>query len=226
MPPSPPPAGAGRLVAARPAAPAGFCGAGQQPPAGGGGAGLCCGAGGRPCCLLRLEPCCVGCCSPAQPNPPLWASHLTLLRQPSSNSAPSLPHPKPPQGVTCDADVEAVEAVAGAGVTALVEGRRVVAGTAALLASAAGVAGAEVDSALAAIDEDGAWGGDRKCREKMQRGASPPPRSERACCRRLQPASRCVARPNTLFPLLLAGATACFVAVDGRLAGWLRCAVA
>ena len=52
-----------------------------------------------------------------------------------------------------------MEVVHGAGLTALVDGRRVVAGTAGLLASFAGVAGPAVDTVQAAIDADGAWDG-------------------------------------------------------------------
>lgn len=43
----------------------------------------------------------------------------------------------------------------GAGITALVDGQRVAAGTPALLASAAGVCGAEVEVAQAALDKEG-----------------------------------------------------------------------
>lgn len=43
----------------------------------------------------------------------------------------------------------------GAGITALVDGRRVAAGTPALLAAAAGVAGAEVAAAQAALEAEG-----------------------------------------------------------------------
>ncbi|KAL4424213.1 hypothetical protein ABPG75_001514 [Micractinium tetrahymenae] len=75
------------------------------------------------------------------------------------------------QGATCDAPVEDSTAVPGAGLTALVDGRRLAAGTAGLLAAHAGVEGPEVAAAQAAIDAD--------------------------------------------------GATACFVAVDGELAGWI-----
>jgi len=49
--------------------------------------------------------------------------------------------------------------VHGAGITALVHGRRVAAGTPALLASAAGVSGAEVEAAQAALDKEGGWMG-------------------------------------------------------------------
>ena len=47
----------------------------------------------------------------------------------------------------------------GAGITALVDGQRVAAGTPALLASAAGVCGAEVEAAQAALDKEGGWMG-------------------------------------------------------------------
>lgn len=70
----------------------------------------------------------------------------------------------PLQGIACDASVEEAQAVPGAGITALVDGRRVAAGTPALLASAAGVAGAEVAAAQAALEAEGGlvvfWGRD------------------------------------------------------------------
>lgn len=58
------------------------------------------------------------------------------------------------QSVPCDAPVEGLTAVHGAGVTALVDGRRLVAGTPGLLASAAGVQGlqAQADQADAAAE--------------------------------------------------------------------------
>lgn len=59
------------------------------------------------------------------------------------------------QGVACDAAMEDAQAVHGAGITALVEGRRVVAGTPSLLASAAGLAGPEVEEAQAALEKEG-----------------------------------------------------------------------
>ena len=57
--------------------------------------------------------------------------------------------------MACDAEAQGIEAVPGAGLTALVEGRTVVAGTAALLASKAGVTGSEVAAAQEAIDAEG-----------------------------------------------------------------------
>lgn len=57
--------------------------------------------------------------------------------------------------MACDAAVEEAHAVHGAGITALVDGQRVAAGTPALLASAAGVCGAEVEVAQAALDKEG-----------------------------------------------------------------------
>jgi len=62
-----------------------------------------------------------------------------------------------PQGVSCDAPVEGTQVVHGAGVTAVVDGRRVAAGTAGLLASHAGVEGPEVQEALRVIDAEGWW---------------------------------------------------------------------
>lgn len=59
------------------------------------------------------------------------------------------------QGATCDAHVEDSKAVPGSGLTAVVDGHRVAAGTAGLLASAAGVAGPEVEAAQKAIDAEG-----------------------------------------------------------------------
>lgn len=78
--------------------------------------------------------------------------HTTAPRR-SPSSRP--PHP---QGATCDATVEESTAVPGAGLTALVDGRRLAAGTAALLAEHAGVEGPEVAAAQAAIDAEGALG--------------------------------------------------------------------
>ncbi|KAL4442750.1 hypothetical protein ABPG77_006744 [Micractinium sp. CCAP 211/92] len=75
------------------------------------------------------------------------------------------------QGAVCDAPMEDSTSVPGAGLLALVDGRRLAAGTAALLAQHVGVEGPEVAAAQAAIDAE--------------------------------------------------GATACFVAVDGQLAGWI-----
>ena len=58
--------------------------------------------------------------------------------------------------MTCDAQVESLEALAGAGLTAVVEGRRMAAGTAGLLALRAGVAGPQVEAAQLADDAEGA----------------------------------------------------------------------
>ena len=137
------------------------------------------------------------------------------------------------QGVACDAAVEDARAVHGAGITALVEGRRVAAGTPSLLVSAAGVAGPEMAEAQAALEKEGglgggwaglqlepaAWGSSRQppmCSLRSTGALAapdlPPPFSSKS--------------PKPLLAIffpMLAGATGCFVAVDGQLAGWVRC---
>lgn len=143
--------------------------------------------------------------------------------------------------MACDALVEGVAATAGAGLTAVVDGRRVAAGTADLLASHAGVAGPAVEAAQRAIDAEGGWVGGWvyilcllykiKCMRRYLCICMC------WCCNtRLLPVALQTSRaPPHLpqptpreHPLLYAlwcwaaGATACFVAVDGELAGWLR----
>lgn len=126
-------------------------------------------------------------------------------------------HPAPlqffPQGVACDAPVEGVEVAHGAGLSALVDGRRVVAGTPGMLASVASVAGPEIEAAQAAIDEDGGpvFVGERLMGVPLT-SVGCLPAAVRAC----------LALPPPPGLHMSAGATACFVAVDCQLAGWLR----
>lgn len=61
-----------------------------------------------------------------------------------------------PQGAVCDAAVDGLEVVPGAGLVAMVEGWRVAAGTAGLLELHAGVSGPEVAAAQRAVDAEGA----------------------------------------------------------------------
>lgn len=60
------------------------------------------------------------------------------------------------QGAVCDAPVEGLEVVQGAGLVATVDGRRVAAGTAGLMELHADLSGPEVAAAQHAIDADGA----------------------------------------------------------------------
>ncbi|KAL4853761.1 Cadmium/zinc-transporting ATPase HMA2 [Chlorella vulgaris] len=60
------------------------------------------------------------------------------------------------QGAVCDAPVEGLEVVQGAGLVATVDGRRVAAGTAGLMELHADLSGPEVTAAQHAIDADGA----------------------------------------------------------------------
>ncbi|EFN58930.1 hypothetical protein CHLNCDRAFT_140903 [Chlorella variabilis] len=60
------------------------------------------------------------------------------------------------QGAVCDAAVDGLEVVPGAGLVAMVEGWRVAAGTAGLLELHAGVSGPEVAAAQRAVDAEGA----------------------------------------------------------------------
>ncbi|KAL4852632.1 Cadmium/zinc-transporting ATPase HMA2 [Chlorella vulgaris] len=60
------------------------------------------------------------------------------------------------QGAVCDAPVEGLEVVQGAGLMATVDGRRVAAGTACLMELCANVSGPEIAAAQHAIDAEGA----------------------------------------------------------------------